>query len=89
MQIHTRTLSAGQSVTILAAWNVLQLSFVVNPGSTGTMIGDLTIGGTASSSVPLTANQGATISAQLPNSAIFGMTIACTAGTIDIIMGVQ
>lgn len=89
MQIHTRTLSAGQSLSITQALNVLQMSIIVNDSSTGTATGDLTIGGVASTSIALSTGQGFSISTSLPNNPIFGITVTCSTGTIDVMLAVQ
>lgn len=89
MQIHTRSLSSGQSLTITADLLVLQMSVMANPSSGGTVTGNLTIGGVASSAIPLNEGQGFSITTALPNNPIEGITVACTSGTIDIMLAVQ
>lgn len=89
MQIHTRTLSAGQSLSITADLNILQMSVIANDSSTGTVTGNLTIGGVASSSIPLSTGNGFSITTALPNNPIFGITVACLTGTIDVMLAVQ
>lgn len=89
MQIHTRSLSSGQSLTLTADMLVLQMSVMVNAASAGTVIGNLTVGGVASSSIPMDVGQGFSISTPIPNNPIVGITVACTSGTIDIMLAVQ
>jgi len=89
MQVHTRTITAGNSLVITQALNVLQMSVLVNASSSGTVTGDLTIGGVASAAIPLDVQQGFSITSPLPNNPIFGITVACTTGTIDVMLAVQ
>jgi hypothetical protein len=89
MQIHTRSLSAGQSLTLTASMLVLQMSVMVNPASSGTVVGDLTVGGVASTSIPMDVGQGFSITTPIPNNPIIGITISCVTGTMDIMLAVQ
>lgn len=89
MQIHTRSLSSGQSLTITASLTVLQMSVMVNAASAGTVTGNLTVGGVASTSIPLDVGQGFSITTPIPNNPIDGITVSCTSGTIDIMLAVQ
>jgi hypothetical protein len=87
MQIHTRTLSTGQSLVIDTSMGVYGFSFNLNTSSSGTLLGDVIINGVSSSAVTL-ASGGATITANTPTSPLTGITLTCTGGTIDVILTV-
>jgi hypothetical protein len=87
MQIHTRTLTSGNSLVITSSMGVYGFSFNVETSSSGTLLGDVTINGVASNAVTL-ASGGATISANTPTSPLSGITLSCTSGTIDVILTV-
>ena len=89
MNIHTRTLIAGETLTINKSLGVYSLSYLVNSSSSGTILGDLDIGGVSSTPVIQSANQGATFTASSVISPIDGIVISCVSGTIDIILSVS
>jgi hypothetical protein len=88
MQIHTRTLNAGETLDITRNLGVYSLSYLVNSSSSGTINGSLSINGVPSSSVVQEANQGATFTAGSVTSPLEGIVISCVSGTIDIILSV-
>lgn len=88
MQIHTRTLNAGDTLTITKSLGVYSLSYLVNDSSSGTIIGNLSINGVASTSVVQSANQGATFTATSPVSPLEGITLNCVSGTMDVVLSV-
>ena len=88
MQIHTRTLNAGETLTITKSLGVYSLSYLVNPSSSGTILGNLTIDGVASSAVPQSPSQGATFSSNNVQSPIEGITLSCVSGTMDVVLSV-
>jgi|APGre2960657404_1045060.scaffolds.fasta_scaffold00170_44 hypothetical protein len=88
MQIHTRTLNVGETLSITKDLGVYSLSYLVNDSSSGTILGNLSIGGVQSSSVIQSANQGATFTAGSVTSPLEGITINCVSGTIDIVLSV-
>jgi hypothetical protein len=88
MQIHTRTLNAGETLNITRSLSVYSLSYLVNSSSSGTILGNLSIDGVASNSVVQEANQGATFTSTSNNSPIEGITLSCVSGTMDVILSV-
>lgn len=88
MQIHTRTLNAGETLNVTKNLSVYSLSYLVNPSSSGTILGNLSINGVASSAVAQGASQGATFTATSPVSPLEGITISCVSGTIDVVLSV-
>lgn len=89
MNVHTRTLTAGQSLALTPSDLVLQISVLVAASSSATVLGTLPVGGTAGSAIALSENQGFSISSALPNSPISGLTVTCVSGTVDIMLAVQ
>jgi hypothetical protein len=88
MQIHTRTLNAGETLEITRNLGVYSLSYLTNSSSSGTIIGSLSINGVPSSSVVQEANQGATFTSGSVTSPLEGITLSCVSGTMDIILSV-
>lgn len=89
MQIFTYTLNSGDTFNITANLTVAQLSLVANPSSEGTILGDYTIGSTASTPVTLSAGQGITLTSTSPQSPLQGITIECTSGSMDLVLAVS
>ena len=85
MQIHTRTLSEGDILTIDKSLYVYSFSYTINSSSSGTLLGNVTIGGVPSNAVTQTTG-GATLTAGSPNSPLEGITLTCISGTIDVIL---
>jgi hypothetical protein len=88
MQIHTRTLNAGDTLNITKSLGVYSLSYLVNSSSSGTILGNLTINGVQSTEVVQSANQGATFTAGSIVSPLDGITLTCVSGTMDVILSV-
>lgn len=92
MRFYTGNLTSGDApVTITSAMNVTQISVkMADSGTqTGTITGDLPIAGLTLGSITLTASDGATLSAPTPQSPVNGVTLACSSGTMQIIIGVM
>jgi hypothetical protein len=85
MTIHTRTLSAGDILTITKSMYVYSFSYTINASSSGTLLGNVTIGGVPSNAVTQSTG-GATLTAGSPNSPLEGITLTCVSGTIDVIL---
>jgi len=89
MQIFTHTVNSGETFSITSSLGVAQLSLVSNPSSSGTILGDFTIGSTPSSPVTLSAGQGITLTSTSPISPLQGITINCTTGSMDLVLAVS
>jgi hypothetical protein len=85
MQIHTRTLNAGNSLVISASLGVYGFSYTINDSSSATLLGDITINGVASNAVTQTSG-GATITSNSPTSPLQGITLTCVSGSVDVIL---
>ena len=88
MQFFTTTLNNGDIFTISRADGAQMVSIEPNAGSTADFLGNLPFQGNAPSAIELGANQILTISSSTPTSPLDGITITCTSGTVDIIVGV-
>jgi hypothetical protein len=89
MQIFTTTINSGNTFQITAALGVAQLSLVSNPSSSGTILGDFTVGSTPSSPVILSAGQGITLTSTSTQSPLQGIVIECTTGSMDLVLAVS
>lgn len=88
MQFYTTTLNNGDVFTINRVDSAQMVSIEPNTSSSADMIGNLPFKGVNPTSITLNAGQILTISAPSPTSPLDGITITCTAGTVDIIVGV-
>lgn len=89
MQIFTHTINSGETFLITSNLGVVQLSVVSNPSSSGTILGDFTVGSTPSAPVTLSAGQGITLTSTSPQSPLQGITLYCTTGTMDLVLAVS
>lgn len=89
MQIFTHTINSGETFSITSGLGVVQLSVVSNPSSSGTILGDFTVGSTPSSPVTLSAGQGITLTSTSPQSPLQGISLNCTTGTMDLVLAVS
>ena len=89
MQIFTHTINSGSTFLITPSLGVVQLSVVSNPSSSGTILGDFTVGSTPSSPVTLSAGQGLTLTSTSPISPLQGITLECTSGSMDLVLAVS
>lgn len=88
MQFYTKTLNNGETLTIARADGAQMVSVEPNSSSSATFLGNLPFQGNAPSAITLDANQILTISSSTPTSPLDGITITCTSGTVDIVVGV-
>jgi hypothetical protein len=88
MQLHSKTLNNGNSLVITRADGAQMISIEPNAGSSATFLGSLPFQGQNPSPIVLDANQILTISSTSPTSPLDGVTITCTSGTVDIVVGV-
>lgn len=88
MQFYTTTLNNGESLIIQRADSAQMVSVEPNGSSSATFLGNLPFKGIEPSAITLGANQILTISSSTPASPLDGITITCTSGTVDIIVGV-
>jgi hypothetical protein len=87
MKFHTRVLTSGQSLTIAALDNVLQISIKTSSSGSGTFIGSGSFQGTPSQSQTLGASDGLSLFSQNPQSPLEGITITCVSGNVNVIIG--
>ena len=88
MQFYSTTLNNGDSLVINRTDGAQQVSIEPNLGSSATFLGNLPFKGQSPTAIILDANQILTISSNTPTSPLDGITITCTSGTTDIIVGV-
>jgi len=88
MRFFTQTLSAGQNISIGITDGAMFIS-IQNESTTGasTVLGNIPFKGVNPTAVSLSAGQGVNISALSPQSPLDGLTISCTAGTTDVLIG--
>lgn len=88
MQFHTTTLNNGESLTIARADGAQMITVEPNSSSSATFLGNLPFKGNSPSAITLDANQILTISSSTPTSPLDGITVTCTSGTVDVVVGV-
>jgi len=88
MQFYSTTLNNGDVFTISRADGAQMVSIEPNTSSSATFLGNLPFKGQSPTAVALDANQILTITSSTPTSPLDGITITCTSGTVDIIVGV-
>ncbi len=88
MQFYTTTLNNGESLTIARADGAQMITVEPNSSSSATFLGNLPFKGNSPSAITLDANQILTISCSTPTSPLDGITVTCTSGTVDIVVGV-
>lgn len=88
MQFYTTTLNNGESLTIARADGAQMITVEPNSSSSATFLGNLPFKGNSPSAITLDANQILTISSSTPTSPLDGITVTCTGGTVDIVVGV-
>jgi len=88
MQFYTTTLNNGDSLNIVRADGAQMISIEPNNSSSATFLGNLPFKGVAPTAITLDANQVLTITSSTPTSPLDGITVTCTAGTVDIVIGV-
>ena len=88
MNFYTKVLTSGNSITLAATDGVIQLSIKVPTGSAATLQGNAAFRGSSTNDTQvLAAGDGFSCVAGNTQSPIVGLTIACTSGSINIIMG--
>lgn len=88
MQFYTTTLNNGDVLTIDRADGAQQVSIEANTTSSATFLGNLPFKGQSPTAVVIDAKQILTVTSNTPTSPLDGITITCTSGTVDIIIGV-
>lgn len=90
MTFFTKALVPGDGAYVIGGTGdyVLQLSFKVAESSTCTFIGSAKFKGIASQAQTFSAGDGLSLISQNPQSPIEGITITCTSGTVNILIGV-
>lgn len=91
MQIWTGNLTSGNSITITADLNIMQLSVAASGTSAGTITGNLFFAAPFGASTATTLNGGESFSliAQQSNTPISGIVIACTSGSLSVVLAVS
>lgn len=88
MRFFTKQLNAGETITLGITDGAMFIS-IQNESTSGasSVLGNIPFKNLQPSIVSLSAGQGVNISALSPASPLDGLTITCTAGTTDVLIG--